>query len=91
MPREYEHWLIKFPSTFDRPDIANIEYAYYKMALDAGIEMSESRLFIGQSGQAYFGTKRFDRFGNKRLQMHPAAGIMHDNYRLSNNRFKLQT
>ena len=46
--------------------------------------MSESKLFKGQSGQAYFGTKRFDRDGNKRLHLHSAAGIMHDNFRLSN-------
>ncbi|MEI7977790.1 MAG: type II toxin-antitoxin system HipA family toxin [Bacteroidota bacterium] len=84
LPSGYEHWLIKFPSSADRPDIANIEYAYYKMALDAGIEMSESKLFKGQSGQVYFGTKRFDRIGNNRLHMHSAAGIMHDNFRLSN-------
>ncbi len=84
LPNGFEHWLIKFPSSFDRPDIANIEYAYYKMVLDAGIEMSESKLFKGLSGQAYFGTKRFDRNINKRLHLHSAAGIMHDDYRLSN-------
>jgi len=84
LPSDYEHWLIKFPSSFDSPDIANVEFAYYKMALDAGIEMSASKLFKGQSGQVYFGTKRFDRIGNKRLHMHSAAGIMHDNFRLSN-------
>lgn len=83
LPDGYEHWLIKFPSSFDRPDIANIEYAYYKMALDAGIEMSESKLFKGKSGQVYFGTKRFDRDGNNRLHLHSAAGIMHDNFRYS--------
>lgn len=84
LPKDYEHWLIKFPSPFDSLDIANIEYAYYKMALDAGIEMSESKLFKGKSSKAYFGTKRFDRIGNTRLHMHSAAGIMHDNFRLSN-------
>ena len=84
LPSDYEHWLIKFPSSSDRPDIANIEYAYYKMALDAGIEMSECKLFKGKSGQVYFGTKRFDRISNNRLHMHSAAGMMHDNFRLSN-------
>lgn len=84
LPTGYEHWLIKFPSSFDSPDIANIEFAYYKMALDAGIEMNESILFTGDSGKTYFGTKRFDRIGNKRLHLHSAAGIMHDNFRLSN-------
>jgi serine/threonine-protein kinase HipA len=83
LPPQYEHWLIKFPSSSDSKDIAHIEYAYYKMAIDAGIEMSECRLFESKSGNTFFGTKRFDRQGNKRLHLHSAAGIMHDNFRLS--------
>lgn len=83
LPPNYEHWLIKFPASSDNKDIANIEYAYYKMAIDAGIEMSECRLFESKSGNTYFGTKRFDRQGNKRLHLHSAAGMMHDNFRLS--------
>jgi serine/threonine-protein kinase HipA len=83
LPIGYEHWLIKFPTSSDSRDIANIEYAYYKMATDAGIEMSECQLFKGLSGKVYFGTKRFDRQGNNRLHLHSAAGIMHDNFRLS--------
>ena len=84
LPSNYEHWIIKFPSSSDKADIANIEYAYYKMAIDAGIEMSACKLFKGKSGQEYFGTKRFDRIGNNRLHMLSAAGMMHDNFRLSN-------
>ncbi len=83
LPKGYEHWLIKFQSSTDRKDTANIEFAYYKMALSAGIEMSESKLFHGKSGKVYFGTKRFDRSGEKRFHMHSAAGIMHDNFRYS--------
>ena len=79
----FEHWIIKFPSSSDPDDIAQIEYAYYKMAIDAGIEMSDCQLFKGKSGNAYFGTKRFDRIGNQRLHLHSAAGLMHDNFRLS--------
>ena len=83
LPPGYEHWLIKFPSSSDSSDIANIEYAYYKMAIDTGIEMSACQLFKGSSGKVYFGTKRFDRQGNNRLHLHSAAGMMHDNFRLS--------
>ncbi len=83
LPPQYEHWLIKFPASSDTVDIANIEYVYYKMAIDAGIEMSDCRLFEGKSGNTYFGTKRFDRKGNNRLHLHSAAGMMHDNFRLS--------
>lgn len=84
LPEGYEHWIIKFPSSADLPDTANIEFSYYKMALDAGIEMSNCILFEGLSGKHYFGTKRFDRIGNKRFHMHSASGLLHDNFRLSN-------
>lgn len=81
-PNKFEPWIIKFPSSFDPKDIANIEYAYYLMAKDAGIEMSNSRLFAGHKGN-YFGTKRFDRNVTNRIHMHSAAGMLHDNFRLS--------
>lgn len=84
LPENYEHWIIKFASLIDLPDIANIEYAYYKMALDVGIEMTESKLFTTQSGKQYFGTRRFDRVHNKRLHLHSASGLLHDNFRYSN-------
>ena len=83
IPEDYEEWIIKFPSSSDNREIANIEFAYHKMALLAGIEMSECRLFKGKSGQVYFGTKRFDRIVNKRLHTHTASGLMHDNFRMS--------
>ena len=83
LPDGFEHWIVKFAATVDLPDIANIEMAYYLMALDAGIEMSESKLFKGKTGKSYFGTKRFDRVGNNRLHMISAAGLFHDNYELS--------
>ena len=83
IPEGYEEWIIKFPSSSDNREIANIEFAYHKMALLAGIEMSECRLFKGKSGQLYFGTKRFDRIVNKRLHTHTASGLMHDNFRMS--------
>ena len=82
-PDGYEDWIIKFPSPADHRMIANIEFAYYQMAMLAGIEMTKCRLFEGKSGNLYFGTKRFDRFDNKRLHVHTASGIMHDNFRMS--------
>jgi len=84
LPEDYDHWIIKFPSSTDLPDIAQIEYAYYKMALAAGIEMSECRLWEGPSGTPYFATKRFDRIGNDRLHLHSASGLLNDNFRYSN-------
>lgn len=79
----YEEWLIKFPSAYDHPEVAHIEFAYHKLALLAGLEMSACRLFKGKSGKVYFGTKRFDRHEGHCLHMHTAAGLMHDNFRMS--------
>lgn len=80
LPEEYEHWIIKFAADVDSKDTANIELAYYKMALDSGIEMSECRVFNSDTGNSYFGTKRFDRVGNDKLHMLSAAGLLHDDY-----------
>ncbi|MEE4117246.1 MAG: type II toxin-antitoxin system HipA family toxin [Marinilabiliaceae bacterium] len=80
----YENWIIKFPATVDSPEIAKIEYAYHIMAIAAGIEMSECRLFEGNSGNLFFGTLRFDRDAEKRYHVHTASGLIHDNFKSSN-------
>ncbi len=83
LPDGYEHWIIKFASSQDFVDAAQVEYAYYLMALSAGIEMTTCKLFQGKSGKFYFGTKRFDRIGNQRLHLHSASGLLHDDFRMS--------
>jgi serine/threonine-protein kinase HipA len=80
LPKDYAHWIVKFAASIDLNDIANIEMAYYYMALDAGIIMNESKLFTGKNDKKYFGTKRFDRIGNDKLHMISAAGLLHDDY-----------
>lgn len=77
----YEHWLVKFPSSLDLPDVGLIEMAYAQMAKAAGIEMSVSQLLQGASGQNYFATKRFDRIGNKRIHVHTASGLLNADHR----------
>ncbi len=83
LPNNFEHWIIKFPGSEDPIDIANIEYAYSKMAQKAGISMSECKLLESPIGLQVFATKRFDRMKNDRIHMHSMAGLMHDNFRLS--------
>lgn len=83
LPHGYEHWIIKFSSSQDLVDAAQVEYAYYLMAVSAGIEMTTCKLFQGKSGKFYFGTKRFDRIGNQRLHLHSASGLLHDDFRMS--------
>lgn len=65
VPRGFEHYLVKFDGIEDdqfgtSKGFGRVEMAYYKMALDAGIEMMESEL-LEENGRAHFMTKRFDR------------------------------
>jgi len=60
-------WIAKFPSRYDDYDIGAWEYVVYQLALDAGIEMAESRIQRFNSPYHTFITKRFDRQGSKRL------------------------
>jgi len=64
-PQGFEPWLLKFDgvnqeSLGDPEGFGRIEFAYHKMAVAAGIEMTESRLFE-EGGRAHFMTRRFDR------------------------------
>jgi serine/threonine-protein kinase HipA len=62
----FAHWLLKFDGVGKYAelgtgaDYGRIEYAYYKMATEAGIEMSQCRL-LEENGRAHFMTRRFDR------------------------------
>ena len=74
----YEYWLLKFDdisnnkdkdTESDSKEYTKIEYAYYLMAQNAGIKMSECRLFE-ENGRSHFMTKRFDRKGAKGEKLH---------------------
>lgn len=74
----YEYWLLKFDNirnnrdkdnTPDDREYTKIEYAYYLMAKDAGISMSECRLYE-EYGSSHFMTKRFDRVGERGEKLH---------------------
>ncbi|HEY3738454.1 MAG TPA: type II toxin-antitoxin system HipA family toxin [Bryobacteraceae bacterium] len=77
----YEHWMIKFASSQDPRDVGAIEYAYSLMARDAGVDVPETHLFRTRK-QRYFGVKRFDRQGDRRLHMHSLSGLIHADHRI---------
>jgi serine/threonine-protein kinase HipA len=62
----FEQWLLKFDGVGrdaelgTGADYGRIEYAYYLMAKQAGIDMQECRL-LEENGRAHFMTRRFDR------------------------------
>jgi serine/threonine-protein kinase HipA len=81
-PNGFDYWVLKFDgikdnSLGDPAGYGRIEYAYYKMAMAAGIEMTECRLFE-ENGRAHFMTKRFDRIGSRRkLHLQSLCAIAH--------------
>lgn len=86
-PDGFSHWLIKLDGVTnnelgDPKHYGRIEYVYYLMARDAGIDMSECRL-IEENGRAHFMTKRFDRVnGNEKLHMQTLCGMAHYDYKM---------
>lgn len=71
-------WLVKFQASNDPDEVGKIEYDHSLLAKKCGIEMPETRLFDGK----YFGTRRFDRDGEKRIHTHSAAGLLYASHRL---------
>ncbi|MFC1657066.1 type II toxin-antitoxin system HipA family toxin [Candidatus Moduliflexota bacterium] len=87
----FEHWLLKFDGVTGNRDkeledpkgYGVIEYAYYKMATDAGITMSECRLFE-EGGRRHFMTRRFDRLsGGRKLHMQSLGALAHFDYNMA--------
>jgi len=81
----FEAWIIKLDSVVGESlsisqGYCNIEYAYYLMAIDCGIEMMESKL-LQENGRNHFLTKRFDRTvqGDK-FHMQTACALAHLDY-----------
>jgi serine/threonine-protein kinase HipA len=81
-----EHWIVKFdgvgelaapdpnPKPFNR-----IEYAYGRLAREAGIHMPETRL-LEERRCAHLLVRRFDRDAGKRLHLHSLGGMHHVDY-----------
>ncbi len=86
-PDGFRHWLLKFDGIAESFDgvadpqgYGRIEYAYSKMAAEAGIRMSRCELFE-EGGRAHFMTRRFDR-PDDGSKIHYASlfGLAHKQY-----------
>ena len=83
----YDYCLIKFDGVTkngdhnldDVPEYTMIEYAYYLMALKAGIVMNDCKM-LEEGGRKHFMTKRFDRVNGKKLHMQSLGAISHIDY-----------
>lgn len=85
----FSYWLMKFDgingngdhNLKDEPEYTLIEYAYYKLAVAAGIIMNECRIFT-ENGRNHFMTKRFDRDGKNKIHMQTLGALAHIDYNI---------
>ncbi len=87
----FEHWLLKFDGVHGNRDkelddpqgYGAIEYAYYLMAKDCGIDIRECRL-LEEHGRRHFMTRRFDRLENgDKLHMQSLGALAHFDFNLA--------
>lgn len=85
----FSHWLLKFDGVSGNRDkeledgagYGLIEYAYYKMALAAGIHMKECRLLM-ENGRSHFMTRRFDRTDDgRKIHMQSFCAMEHFDFK----------
>lgn len=87
----FDYWLLKFDGVAGNKDkeledpqgYGVIEYAYSQMAMDAGITMSDCRLFE-EDGRRHFMSRRFDRLaGGEKLHMQSLGAMAHYDYNMA--------
>ncbi len=87
----FECWLLKFDGVSGNKDkeledpqgYGLIEYAYYLMARDCGIDISECWLFK-ENGRSHFMTRRFDRLAaGEKLHMQSLCALAHYDFNMA--------
>ncbi len=87
----FEHWLLKFDGISNNRDkeiadplgYGKIEYAYYIIAENIGINMMDSKLH-NEGGRSHFMTKRFDRTLNGgKIHAQTLGALAHYDYNLA--------
>jgi serine/threonine-protein kinase HipA len=87
----FEYWLLKFDGVSGNKDkeledpkgYGMIEYAYYLMARQCGIDISECQLFK-ENGRTHFMTRRFDRLASgEKLHMQSLCALAHYDFNMA--------
>lgn len=85
-PEGFDYWLIKLDGVTNKElgdpmHFGEIEYVHYLMAKQAGINMTECRLYR-EHDRAHFMTRRFDRVNGHKLHMQTLCGIAHFDFNM---------
>ncbi|MCF7913384.1 MAG: type II toxin-antitoxin system HipA family toxin [Candidatus Cloacimonetes bacterium] len=90
LPQGFEHWIMKFDGISENSDnppssakgYGKIEFAYHLMAVNAGIDMTECRIYP-ENGRTHFMTRRFDRTTESgKLHVQTLGAMAHFDYML---------
>lgn len=90
VPEGYTHYLLKFDGvtehsrhqeTFGDPlGFGAMEYVYYLMAKECGINMMPCHL-LAEGNRRHFVTERFDRVGNEKVHVQTLTAMAHVDYK----------
>ena len=85
-PEGFDYWLIKLDGVSNKElgdpmHFGEIEYVHYLLAREAGINMTECRLYR-EHDRAHFMTRRFDRVNGHKLHMQTLCGIAHYDFNM---------
>ena len=86
-PAGFDYYLIKLDGVSaeagfrETENYGRLEYSFYQLAKDCGIEMSECML-IEENGRAHFLAKRFDRNNGRKVHMQTLCALAHYDFRL---------
>ena len=73
IPDGFEHYILKYDDNSTYP-FGKLEYIYYQMAIEAGINMMPSELRTYENITLFL-TKRFDREGNDKVHVQTLAAM----------------
>lgn len=76
----FEPWMVKFKSVHDPAEIGAEEFAYSRMAHEAGVLVPPTRLIKAKKGN-YFAVRRFDRTPEGCTHMQTISGLLEADHR----------
>ena len=79
-----EEWIVKFPCLIDPKNIGEQEYKANELAKKCGIIIPNIKLFESNICTGYFGSKRYDRNGAKRVHTISLAALLETSHRIPN-------
>lgn len=85
-PQDFDFWLLKLDGVTnkelgDPTHWGEVEYVHSIIAKQAGINMTECRLYR-ENGRAHFMTRRFDRVNGEKLHMQTLCGLAHYDFNM---------